>query len=52
MASRHKRKRQAVESNLSTENQSEISRYSLKIITLGGDLDDGVVNITQHVIWE
>ena len=46
MASRHKRKRQDVESNLSTENQCEIYRYSLEIITLGGDLDDGVVNTT------
>ena len=52
MASRHKRKRQDVESNLSIENQCEISRYSLEIITLGGDLDDGVVNTTQNVIWE
>ena len=52
LASRHKRKRQDVESNLSTENQCEISRYSLEIITLGGDLDDGVVNTTQNVIWE
>ena len=52
LASRHKRKRQDVESNLSTENQSEISRYSLEIITLGGDIDDGVVNTTQNVIWE
>ena len=52
MASRHKRKRQDVESNLSTENECEISRYSLEIIPLGGDLDDGVVNTTQNVIWE
>ena len=50
LASIHKRKRQDVESNLSTENQSEISRYSLEIITPCGDLDDGVVNKTQNVI--
>ena len=50
MASRHKRKRQDVESNLSIENQSKISRYSLEIITPRGDLDDGVVNKTQNVI--
>ena len=32
--------------------KSEISRYTLEIITLGGDLDDGVVNTTQNVIRE
>ena len=51
-ASKCKMRRQDVESNLSTENQSEISRYSLEIITRGGDLDDGVVKTTQNVIWD
>ena len=49
--SRRKR-RQDVEPNVITENQSEISGDSLEIITLGGDLDDGIVNTTQNSIQD
>ena len=35
-----------------TENKSEISRDSLDIINLGGDLDDGVVNTTKNAIQD
>ena len=48
--SRRKMRRQDVESNVSTGNQSEISGDSLEIINPGDDLDDGVVKTTQNFI--
>ena len=50
-SSRRKR-RQVVEPNVITENQSEIYGDSLGIITPGDDLDDGVVKTTQNSIWD
>ena len=50
--SRHKIRRQDVESNVNTENQSEIYGDSSEIITPDGDLDDGVVKTTQNAIQD
>ena len=48
--SRRKRRRQDVESNVITENQSENYGDSFEIISSGGDLDDGVVKTTPNAI--
>ena len=48
--SRRKRRRQYVESNVITENQSEKYVDSLEIITPGSDLNNGVVKTTQNAI--
>ena len=50
--SRCKRRRKYVESNVITENKSEIYGKNLEIITPGGDLDDDVVNTTQNAIHD
>ena len=49
-ALRHRRRRQDVESNVITKNQSDNFGDSLEIITSGSDLDDGVVKTTKNSI--
>ena len=51
-ASRHKRRRKYVESNVIAKNWSKIIGDNLEIITLCGGLDDGVVKTTNNAIRE